>query len=291
MRIVVLTSCTGEKTPRHDLQLRAEDFRRGPVHVRRREQELAVLLTPAEELYAGQQHVRLIRGVCAVRAVIAAGAPLHLALHILSAGYGLVPGSRSLAPYECTFQGMPRKDARRWAARLGVPADVRTLLAQPADLMLVLLGDDYLDACALGGDVTLGGPTLLFCGPATARRLPDLPGLRPVVLTDEDTRRFSAGQVGLKGEVAARVLERLAADAGFAARLADPATDILALLDDGVRIPRRGRLSARAQPDVDRVIDVPPAWREASARRPLGGETVCASSKNVELAPATCDAE
>ena len=29
-----------------------------------------------------------------------------LDLRILSAGYGLVPGDRKFAPYECTFQGM-----------------------------------------------------------------------------------------------------------------------------------------------------------------------------------------
>ena len=67
MRILILTSCTGEKTVTDPRQLTFQDFRKGAEHVAAREGELAQLLTPAEELYTGQQHVRLMRSVRALR--------------------------------------------------------------------------------------------------------------------------------------------------------------------------------------------------------------------------------
>src|SRR5919197_141690 len=63
MRLLVLTSCTGRKAVRHGRALTARDFQKGLAHVARRERELADLLTPARDLYAGQQHLRLLRGV------------------------------------------------------------------------------------------------------------------------------------------------------------------------------------------------------------------------------------
>src|SRR2546422_5783904 len=215
MRAVVVTSCTGEKRVNHDRALTLADFERGPSHVAAREAELTDLLTPAEDLYTGQQHVRLMRGVRAVRDHTGGrDVSLSLDLWILSAGYGLVNGARRLAPYECTFQGMKRSVLRSCADQLNVPSEIRKLLAAPYDLGLLLLGDAYLEACALDDAVAFGGPTLLFCGAHAAARLPKLERLRPVVLRNLDARRFSCGLIGLKGELAARILELVGRDPG-----------------------------------------------------------------------------
>ena len=226
-RILIVTSCTGEKSVEDKRALTLADFRRGSEHVARRERELADLLTPAEDLYSGQQHVRLMRGVRALRQ----SNGFTVDLWVLSAGYGLVPASRRLAPYEATFQGMKSAELRRWADALNVPADIRRVLAGEYDLALVLLGDEYLKACAFGADVQLDGLTLLFCGANTANRLPRMANLRPVVLSTPEATRFSCGLVGLKGEVGARLLTQLEETPSLIAQLRDPATDVLALLD------------------------------------------------------------
>jgi hypothetical protein len=89
MRILVITSCTGEKAVTSDQALTLEDFARGSQHVKQREKELKDLMRPAEELYTGQQHVRLMRGVQALREHRNhKGTPLKLDLWILSGGYG-----------------------------------------------------------------------------------------------------------------------------------------------------------------------------------------------------------
>jgi hypothetical protein len=105
---------------------------------------------------------------------------------------------------------MRRKEADAWAQTLGIPAAIRTALAEPSDLCIVLLGNDYLRACALDEQIQLGGPTLFLCGKHAALRLPRIANLHPVVLSNAEATSFSCGLVGLKGEVAARVLENLA---------------------------------------------------------------------------------
>jgi hypothetical protein len=261
MRILILTTCTGAKAVAHERALTLQDFQRGGQHVTVREKELADLLTPAEKLYTGQQHTRLMRGVNALRAAhLANGTPaLAVDLFILSAGYGWVPGDRQLAPYECAFTGMSTTALHRWAETLGVPTRTRRLLARKVDLALVLLGGTYLKACELDDTIRPGGPVLFLCGAGSVRKVPGHQRVRPVALSKAEARRFHCGFVGLKGEVAGRLLELLAADAGALPCLADPATDLLALLDrPAPELPARPK--SRPNPVVDRVISIPERW-------------------------------
>lgn len=205
-RVLVVTSCTSRKTRSSQHELRPEDFERGAIHLRKREQsDLSAELVRAEEMYNGQQHVRLMRGVEAARRA----EDLAVDVWIVSAGYGVVSGDRRIAPYQTSFNGMSRRRAGAWAERLGIPDDLRALLAEPFDLGLLLLGDDYLNACALNPEVELGGPVVAFCAPSTAAHLPIVPGLTAVPLSKADARRFRCGLVGLKGEVAGRLLASL----------------------------------------------------------------------------------
>lgn len=267
MKIRILTSCTGEKKHTPANQLTLADFRHGREHVRAREAELKDLLTPAGAIYTGEQHVRLMRGVDAARA-----AGVQCEVCILSAGYGFIPEDRLVAPYECTFATMKAKELREWAAVLQAPEGFRAAVAEPYDLGLILLGDKYLRACALSADLKLGGPTLLFTGTGPARRIPSIPNLRVMTLSNPEARRFSCALVGLKGEIAARILAKATADATFAACIMDPAQDVLALLDSGGATPAAGKPAvrhAKANPCVDRVIDIPESWWSKPHRQKL----------------------
>ncbi len=266
MRILVLTTCTGEKAADDDRKLTAADFKAGAERVAAREKELAASMKPAARMYTGQQHVRLMRGVDAWSKAPAANgtAPRELALYILSAGHGLIPGKRRIAPYECTFSGMKARELLAWADQLEVPAAFRRVLAGRYDLGLLLLGEDYLRACRLDATVKLGGPTLLFCGQAASRRLPNLPGLRAVPLSNPDATRFSCPLVALKGELAARLLARLAQDSSLLAQLLDPAIDVLGLLEEGEKQTR-----FRANRAVDRIISLPRTWWDKPHRARL----------------------
>ncbi len=200
MRILVITSCTKKKAFKTETQLTLEDFRRGPKHVRLRERALSDYMLPAEQMYTGPQQIKLMRGIqaCTVRE-----AKLSIDLRILSAGYGLIPGSRRIAPYECTFKEMKPKAIRdEWADFLRLPAAFRECVAADYDLILLLLGAEYLQACSLDANVNFGGPAVAFCSRGSSVTLPKLSNFRAVPIPHSASKNLS-----LKGEYAARLLK------------------------------------------------------------------------------------
>ena len=266
-KIVVITSCTGKKSVEHKRQLTLEDFQAGSEHIAAMEMPFSGGMIPAEDLYTGQQHARLMRGVKAFReAHRANGVGPTLDLHILSAGYGLVRGDRKLAPYEATFSGMKVKELRSWAEKIGVPHAFRKALAQPYDLALILLGDSYLKACAIDKTLKLGGPTLLFCGARMSKKLPDLEQMTIVPLSNPDAKRFSCGLLALKGELAARYLSRLNTDATKPPPTKN-ATELLNTLDNGTK--KQGEQTPSRKPPVDFVIQIPKAWHDRPHRNKM----------------------
>lgn len=207
-RILVVSSCTG---------LKARSGR-----------------APAEDLYLGQHHVRLMEGVRTARE----SGHFEIDLRIVSAGYGLVRATDELAPYDFTFQGMGAQMRRDRSDRLSLPRDIRKTLGQPYDLGIVLLGHDYLSACQIDEMLTLGGPTLAFCSPGSALSLPSISGLVPLAIGAKETRRFACGLIGLKGELGRRLLLFLSEHPGQLSAALQP--DLLSRLDDyGPRQPRR----------------------------------------------------
>ena len=203
----MLTSCTNVKLAHGGMRLRQEDFAAGPERLRALHDSMSRDLVPAERLYRGQQHIRLMRGVHAART---AGHEVSVA--IVSAGYGLLGGEDLVASYDCTFQGMSSHDRQAWAEHLALPPAVTSALGDPVDLNIVLLGDDYFRACVPTGRLPTVSTTVVLCGAQTALRLVPAENVRPVVLSESDTRRFGCGLVGLKGEVAGRLIIRLARD-------------------------------------------------------------------------------
>jgi hypothetical protein len=181
----------------------------------------------AEDLYRGEQHRRLMRGVHSLRS---SDSGLELDLWIVSAGYGLVHGEDRLGFYDASFAGLRKGEIERRALALGIPAELEALLARPSALNLLLLGDDYLTASGLSPSSTFNGPTLFFCASVGAERLAGA-DLVVVPAGKAEARRFSCGLVGLKGELAARLLELLAGNPALINDLVDAQSDILALLE------------------------------------------------------------
>ena len=95
MKIVVITSCTGRKRHACADQLVRDDFRhRNDAAVFAvRESHLEPYRTPAEELYTGEHHLRMMEGVRTVRERFG---PQSVVLWIVSAGYGMVSGNQAI---------------------------------------------------------------------------------------------------------------------------------------------------------------------------------------------------
>lgn len=203
-RVLVITSCTS---------LKAVGPGDAPV--------------PAERLYLGEQHRRLMRGVEAFRA---ASGEHEIDLRIVSAGHGVVAGEEPLRFYDDSFAGMGGRAIDERAAQLGIPTAIEELLGRPYALALLLLGDDYMRAASLHPDTALAGPTLAFCGSALRARLQGSPLLRVIPAGKPETQHFACGLVGLKGEIAGRLLSLLGRRPELIGELLDPDLDVLDLL-------------------------------------------------------------
>ena len=209
-----------------------------------------------------------MRGIATLEARAASGADVpEVVLAIASAGFGLVGAKDVVPPYDVTFAGMPKGDLRTWADHLGLPRDVRDALAQPADLHLVLLGDDYAEAARLDQIPTVGGPALWLTSAKLAETLTPPPDVRLVPLSRQTPRAFGTNLIGVRGEIAGRLLVALADDPDLLDRLLDPDFDLLAFL------ARRPKVS---DPAVDWIgVDAapPPGSRSASATSSRTGTT------------------
>ncbi len=241
LKTLVISSCTGEKRFHPENQLVQDDFRDART-LRAREKKLAEFLLPAGEMYTSMQHLRLMEGVAALRG---AGIPVDLA--IVSAGYGLIPETRKIAPYEVTFNSMKGPEIDEWAIRLGIHDSlVRTLAAY--DLVFFLLGDKYLRAAALRDYHPRQDQTLLFFASGASRKsLPCGAGIASVELGNADARRFGYGLVGLKGELFRRLAVVATQDGSLFTRLHDAPT-IFAETLDAVCLPAGTSASATSQP-------------------------------------------
>ena len=280
MRILIITSCTGEKVVGSDRQLTAEDFKMGKTHLTKREKELKDLLRSAREIYSGEQHVRLMRGVEESRKT----GKNQIDFHVLSAGYGLIAEDRMVAPYEITFATMKTKELREWADTLNVPEDFRKVVSAPYDFAMILLGDNYLTACALDAKLKFGGPTLIFCGTGMAKKLPEMANVRVLAISNPEAKRFSCGLIGLKGELAFRLLRGIA-EQSAAEIILDPKFDVLKWLDSIEGSKKSSKAPAKekkptkemaapkepvvASPKVDWVIQIPQAWWDRPHRSKL----------------------
>jgi hypothetical protein len=202
--ILVLSSCTGRKVI-----------------------DANTSTASAERLYVGEQHRRLMRGVNAFRA---ADCSYEIDLRILSAGFGMVTGSRLLPLYDRSFAGLAGEAIDERSAEVGIPRALARVLSRNHALAILLLGEDYMRAAAIGSTTRFGGPTIAFGGAALTRRAASLP-LRVVPATKSEARRFSCGLIGLKGELGGRLLALLSGEPSLISSLPDSDADLLGMLD------------------------------------------------------------
>ena len=194
-RLLVITSCTGEKRYHPQNQLLQADFIDSST-LSRREKELADYRCAAGEMYTGMQHLRLMEGIAALRKQFGDD---FVDLYVVSAGYGLIPESKMIVPYEVTFNTMNNAAIAEWSRQIGIHKDLDALIPQ-YDLVLFLLGDKYLRAVNLPLENSTFAQKLVFFASGTSKKL--IPERAPyyfVEVGQEDAKSFSYGLVGLKG--------------------------------------------------------------------------------------------
>ena len=214
MKILVITSGTGAKAVQAARPLALEDFRRGPEHVQREIAARGPEVVAAEDLYAGDQHRLLMEGVRRFRQAAATDTHRSLDLHIVSPGYGVVPGERRVAPYDVSFRRLNPDELSERSNFVGIPAAIQGVLSSTFDVAFLLLGRPYLAACELSPALELGGPTFAFGGGEAARALPPIPRLKPVPVGLSEAAAFRCPLFRLKGKIVGGWLTKLSQDPG-----------------------------------------------------------------------------
>lgn len=173
-----------------------DDFE--PSRLAQREAELSSYISPAADMYAGDHHQEIMRGIDLLRETYGKDC---VDLKIISAGYGLLDENDRIAPYDATFSGLDGAAIDRKASALGIHADVEGAIA-PYDLVIFLLGKEYLRSVRLPIVYDKGRQRLLFIASGSAQEFLDYDldyGL--VIVGNEEVHDLGSAAVSLKGKV------------------------------------------------------------------------------------------
>lgn len=154
MDVLVLSACSGNK--QYDSVIECETLDTHPHDSLIR--EYAEPVAPAAEMYTGGEHGDVRDAVSQLREVAT------VEWCIISAGFGLLRSDTQIPSYDCTFSDTESvrerverfgydsdeltitESVRAVGRELGIPRDIRTQLDKPYDLLLVVLGEKYLQS-------------------------------------------------------------------------------------------------------------------------------------------------
>jgi len=205
--MLVITSCTGTKSVHHDAHLTLDDFQ-DPEQLRRRQNSLVQWKTKACELYAGNHHRYTLQGVETLRRVYGRAA---VDLRIISAGYGLLGENDLIVPYDVTFEQMTAHQSKAWGLRLGLPQAVRKAI-RGYPLVVFLLGERYLRV--IDPPIDRASQRLVFLVKPDLARMFRRPGVTTIPLSVEESKKFRASTIALKGRMFDLFARGLAAQRG-----------------------------------------------------------------------------
>ncbi|MEQ9355996.1 hypothetical protein [Coleofasciculus chthonoplastes] len=210
-RVLVVTSCTGQKRFKPENQLTLRDFE-DLARLQQREAELAESACPANQMYMGQQHLRAMEGVGLMRQSLGRET---VDVVILSAAYGLISEDKSIVPYQVTFNtstplGVDAERSRsvnkmkgyemdEWASVLGIRQAFERAIAD-YDLVFLLLGENYLRSLSLPVETSPTQTLLFLASKTSAKYIGELAAKTFVfTLSNVEAKRYRYGLVGLKG--------------------------------------------------------------------------------------------
>lgn len=196
MKMLVITSCTGEKKFKPANQLQPEDFS-SAARLRERTAELRNSEALAAEMYTGLQHRYLMEGLEQVREIHGQAVA---DLHIISAGYGLLSEHDVIVPYNMTFQILPKKEILTRSNKLQLHERVETLIAD-YKLVFFLLGKEYVQALQLPFQVTEMVTQIFLLGDTYKDLIPDSQNTHFVPAGRDLARTLGVMGVALKGFV------------------------------------------------------------------------------------------
>ena len=209
MRILVITSCTGEKKHKPLNQLKYDDFA-SSEQLRKRTAELKNFKAPAAKMYTGRQHRPLMEGIKRLRETYG---QTVADLNIISAGYGLLCENDVIVPYNVTFQKLKKSEILERSEKLQIHKHVETSIAD-YELVIFLLGKGYVQTLKLPFQNADSVTQIFLLGNTHRKLIPNTYNAHFVAAGSDLARQLGVMGVALKGFVFKRLCEAACRD-GF----------------------------------------------------------------------------
>ncbi|NRR19753.1 tRNA-guanine transglycosylase DpdA [Brevibacillus sp. MS2.2] len=201
-RILVVTSCTGEKIYKPENQLVLDDFV-DKQRLRKREKELKNYKVSAGEMYTGSQHLALMEGVKNYRFN---GGTIDVS--IISAGYGLLDEGDFIVPYEVTFNTMNSQTVKNWSKQQGISEQLQDKI-QNYDLVFFLLGDKYLQSVLWPLSIRDNQRFIFFAGGSSKSKILLEDRYHVLTIGEKEAKEFKFGLIGIKGFLFSQLLKQV----------------------------------------------------------------------------------
>jgi hypothetical protein len=166
-RLLVISACTAKKAAGNlakSSHLTAEDLD-DPIRRTEKETQLVDYRLPAAQMYIGDGHAFVRKGVQALREQ-----GYNVSHFILSAGYGLLNETDIVVPYNVTFSGASKAWIRERGQRLRLQGRLIEV-ASKHDRAILILGREYLKAIGLPLPTQVLPPTLAYIAPSFVKRI------------------------------------------------------------------------------------------------------------------------
>lgn len=226
VKTLVITSCTGEKLFKPENQLLLNDFKDKET-LKLKEETLYEYKSTAGKMYTGKQHKRLMEGIELLRERF--GNEI-IDVSIISAGYGLIDEAKEIVPYEVTFNSMNAKEVKEWSDYLNINHQVSDKV-KDYDIVIFLLGDQYLKSVQLPLVNTVAGQKLIFLSSKSSDKI--IPKTEPyhrIEVTQKDTSEFGAGNIELKGFLFKLIAKEIVHDKDLLSRIYENPNEIIGAL-------------------------------------------------------------
>ncbi|MFG0216646.1 tRNA-guanine transglycosylase DpdA [Brevibacillus porteri] len=201
-RILVVTSCTGEKIYKPINQLILEDFLDNK-RLQKREEELKDFKVSAGEMYTGSQHLALMEGVKKYR--LDGG---HIDVSVISAGYGLLDESDFIVPYEVTFNTMNSQTIKSWSKQQGISEQLQEKVKN-YDLVFFLLGDKYLQSVLWPLSIKDNQRMIFFAGGSSKPKILLEDRYHVLAIGEKEAKEFKFGLISIKGYLFSQLLKQV----------------------------------------------------------------------------------
>lgn len=200
LRVLVVTSCTGQKKHSPENQLTLEDFKNNE-HLSDKTMDLSAYKATAAKMYTGRQHTALMKGIEEYRKT-----KNDIDLAILSAGYGVLREHDEIVPYNVTFNSMNSAFIKQWSQKQRMSQQMDQLISD-YDLIFFLLGDSYLKVIDWHDlHIRANQKLVFFAGHASVKNVLVQENMYAISMGTVEAKIFKAGLVWIKGELFAHLL-------------------------------------------------------------------------------------